>query len=67
MLELDRRAGELWYEDAELVAPQTCDRVAAGEDGLEPPCELDQQQVAVVMAQRVIDLLEAIEVEQQDR
>jgi hypothetical protein len=58
------RAGD---EDGELVAAQPRQRVAAPQRATEPLGDLDQQRVAVVVAERVVDLLEAIEVDQQHR
>ncbi len=60
----DRGLGvhHLRQEDAELVAAQPGDRVALTEALLEPETDLLQQLVAARMAERVIDLLEAVEV-----
>jgi hypothetical protein len=48
--------------DCELVAAQTRHGVAVAESLLQPAADLDEEVVAEVMAQRVVDLLEAIEV-----
>ena len=66
LVEVVVRVGELPHEDAELVAAEARHRVAAAQHRLEPPGELDQQQVAVAVAERVVDLLEAVEVHEQD-
>ena len=66
-VEVGLRIGELAHEDAELVAAEPRDRVAAAQHRLEPAGELDEQQVAVAVAERVVDLLEAVEVHQQHR
>ena len=54
-------------QDRELVAAEPGERVAAAQDGLQAARDLDQQLVAVVVPERVVDLLEAIEVDQQHR
>ncbi len=66
LVEVVRGLRQLPDEDAELVAAEARDGVAAAQDGLEAPRELDQQEVAVAMPQRVVDLLEAVEVHEQD-
>ena len=54
-------------QDRELVAAEPGDRVALADAFLQALGELHQQQVADVVAERVVDLLEAVEVEQQQR
>jgi hypothetical protein len=54
-------------QDGELVAAETGDRVAFPDDVPEPPCQLDQQEVARLVPERVVDLLEAVEVEEHHR
>ena len=54
-------------QDRELVAAEPRDRVAVADAVVETPGEMDQEQVAEMVAERVVDLLEAIEVEQQQR
>ena len=56
------RVHHLREEDAELVAAQPRDRVALTEALREPEADLLQQLVAARMAERVVDLLEAVEV-----
>src|SRR3990172_1895944 len=53
-------------EDAELVPAQPCDRVALAKRPLQPGCELLEQDVAGVVAERVVDLLEAVEVHEEN-
>ena len=54
-------------QDRELVAAEAGDGVAVADAVLQAPGELDQQQIADVVAERVVDLLEAVEIEQQQR
>jgi hypothetical protein len=51
----------------ELIAPQARDGVDLPERGLESLADLDQQLVAVVVAEGVVDLLEPVQVDQQQR
>ncbi len=55
-----RHAGQ---QDRELVAAQSCDRVAVAEQRLQPGPDHLQQHVAGVVPQRVVDLLETVEVD----
>jgi hypothetical protein len=52
-------------QDGELVAAEPGHGVVAADRALEPPGHLDQQQVARVVAEVVVDLLEPVEVEHQ--
>jgi hypothetical protein len=64
-----RRRGEvpaLGQQDGELVAAQPCHRVARAHAAAEPVRELLQEAVADMVAQRVVDLLEAVEVEEEE-
>ena len=61
------RPGGARDEHGELVAAEPGERVAAPQRGAEALGDLDQQRVAVVVAERVVDLLEAVEVDQQHR
>ena len=61
---LDRRV-QVGQADRELVAAQPRDRVGPAQRGAQPLGDLAQQQVAGVVAERVVDVLEAVEVEQQ--
>ncbi len=54
-------------QHGELVAAESGDDVAGSDRGLEPRAELAEQQVAAVVAERVVDLLEAVEVDEQER
>ena len=67
VVEVALRVGELAHEDAELVAAEARDGIAAAQHRLEAPGELDQQQVAVAVAERVVDLLEAVEIHRAGR
>ena len=66
LLEVVGRVRQLPHEDAELVAAEARHRVAATQDRLQPPRELDQEQIAVAVAQGVVDLLEVVEIHEQD-
>ena len=59
--------GEVRQQDDELVAAEPGDAVALPHDPRQPRPDLLKQQVAVVVAERVVDLLETVEVEQQQR
>ena len=54
------------HDEPELVSAEARDGVALANRGLEASRELDEQQVAVVVPERVVDLLEAVEVDQHD-
>ena len=54
-------------EDAELVGAQPRDGVGGARRGEQPPADLDQQQVARVVAQALVDDLEPVEVEEDER
>ena len=53
-------------QHGELVTAETGDHVVLAEQFLEPVAQLDQQPVAVVVAERVVDLLELVEVHHQE-
>jgi hypothetical protein len=53
-------------QDGELVAAEPGEDVAGAQPGLEPRPHLPQQLVAGVVPEAVVDLLEAVEVEQQE-
>jgi hypothetical protein len=53
--------------DREFVAAEPRHRVVLGDAFAEAPCDLLQQHVADRMAKRVVDVLEVIEIETQDR
>ena len=65
--ELDGGAavGQVAQQHGELVAAEPRERVAAPERAAQPLGDVAQQPVAVVVAERVVDLLEAVEVDQQ--
>ena len=52
-------------DDHELVATEPCDGVGSLQAPLDPPRDLDEQLVAGVVAQAVVDHLEAVDVEEQ--
>ncbi len=54
---------DVFQNDGELVARQARNEVAAPHRQTEPGTELLEQQVARVMAETVVDLLEAIQIE----
>ena len=57
------RAADVLAEDHELVAADAGGGVAAAQDPGQPARDRDQQQVADVVAERVVDGLEAVEVQ----
>ena len=63
----DAAVGDVAQQHGELVAAQAGEQVAAADDRAQAARDLDQQLVAVVVAERVVDLLEAVEVDQQER
>jgi hypothetical protein len=59
--------GDLGQQDGELVATQASHRIDGPERTAQPLADLHQQQVTVVVAEGVVDLLEAVQVQQQQR
>ena len=59
--------GRARRDDGELVPAESGDRVRIADQRAEPVTEPLEEQVAALVAERVVDLLEAIEVEQEDR
>ena len=53
-------------DDGKLVTPEPGDGVSGSQDTLEPRRHLLQEVVTAVVAESVIDVLEAIQIEQQD-
>ena len=62
-----RLGGDVVEQDGELVAAQPRQRVARPQAALQPPRGADQQLVAGLVSQAVVDRLEAIEIEVQHR
>ena len=62
---LDRGAGR--QQDGELVAADAGHELGAGHAGLQARADLAQQPVAGLVAERVVELLEVVEVDQQQR
>ena len=62
-----REIGRARQQDRELVAAQPGDGVGRAQRPLQARPDFGQQQIAELMAERVVDVLEAVEVEQQDR
>jgi hypothetical protein len=58
---------EVRQHQAELVPAQTRHHVIGSKGGGQPRTDLLQEQIAEVMAERVVDLLEVVEVDQHDR
>ena len=58
-----RLAVDLLEQHGELVAAQARERVARSHAAFEPPRDADQQLVARLVAEAVVDRLEAIEIE----
>ena len=54
-------------DDRELVAAEPCERVVVAQQLLQARADLAQHLVAGVVAERVVELLEAVEVDQQQR
>ena len=61
------RVAAIGHDDDELVAAEPAHLVAAAGDVAQALADLDQQLVAGRMAERVVDVLEAVEIEQRDR
>ena len=55
------------HQDGELVAADAGHEVGAGHGGLQARADLAQQPVAGLVAERVVELLEVVEVDQQQR
>ena len=58
---------EIGQQQAELVAAEAGERVRVADRAADALGDLDQQLVAGGVAERIVDLLEAVEVHQQDR
>ena len=58
--------GYLGQQDRELVATEARDALRVTEDALQPRPDPLKQEVAVVVAERVVDVLEAVEVHEHD-
>src|SRR3546814_7364965 len=58
---------DIGKDDLECVAPKTTDHFAVADDLEQALRDLFQQRVARRMAERVVDLLEPVEVDQHDR
>src|SRR5688572_23313846 len=54
-------------QDRKLVAAETCDKITGANALLEPFCDVDKQLVAADMAETVVDDLEPVKVEKQNR
>ena len=61
-----RGVGDAVEQHGELVAAEARDGVAGAQRATQPARDGDQQLVADVVAERVVDELEAVEVEEQD-
>ena len=66
-LERILRPCQIGHHQRELVAADACDMLGRAGAALQAACDLDQKFVAGRMAELVVDLLEAIEVEQKHR
>ena len=62
-----RRVGCVLGDDGELVTAEARDELSGAERGGEPLRDLDEQLVAAVVTERVVDLLEPVEVDEEDR
>src|SRR3954463_10068502 len=56
-----------FLDDGEFVAAKPGQHVAGAQRGFQPLCDLTQQRIAGTVTERVVDVLEAVEVEHQDR
>ena len=63
LLDLGLRPG--WKEHGELVPPESGDQTVVADRGAETVRDLDEQLVAGVVAERVVHLLEPVEVDQE--
>jgi hypothetical protein len=63
----DRRLVDVVAQHHELVAAEPPDGVARTHRAAQPPCHLAEQLVADGVAEGVVDVLEAVEVEEQHR
>ena len=63
------RAGarDVCEQDAELVATEAGDGVGLAQDAVQARADLAQEEIAGVVAERVVDLLEPVEVDQEQR
>ena len=59
--------GDIAEDDPELVAPQSGQPVRASKVGGQPAPDRSEQPVAVLVAEGVVDLLEAVEIDDGDR
>ncbi|MGY3465194.1 hypothetical protein ACVW0I_002065 [Bradyrhizobium sp. LM6.11] len=66
-LERILRPCQIGHHQREFVAADACDILGRAGAALQPACDLDQKFVAGGMAELVVDLLEAIEIEQKHR
>src|SRR5207248_159458 len=53
-------------QDGELIAAQSSDRVGRPQATFKPPRERDQQVVADTVTEAVVDVLEAVEINEED-
>jgi hypothetical protein len=60
-----RFASEAWDDDCEFITPQSRYKSAAADYLAEPPRSLDEQRISDIVTVCVIDLFEAVEIEQQ--
>ena len=58
---------EAAHHDGELVAAEARYRVGLSHAGIQAPCRLLEQPVANTVAQRVVDILEPVQIEVQER
>nr|BFE70401.1 hypothetical protein GCM10020092_037020 [Actinoplanes digitatis] len=65
----DRRRGVLGvlHDDGELVAAEPSEQFGRAQAGAQPFGDDDQYVVASLVSQRVVDLLEAVQVQQEQR
>lgn len=59
--------GRVGNEDGELVAPEPGHGIGLADDLLKAPCHLDKGLVTTGMSQAVVDVLEPVEVEREER
>ena len=61
-----QRLVRLLQQERKLVTPEPSEGVAGANHRGEPPCDFLEQLIAGVVAERVVDLLELVEVDEQD-
>ena len=58
---------DVFQQDRELIAADPTDGVAGSRTGTEPPPDLDEQPVPLLVTELIVDQFEAVQVEEHDR